>query len=338
MKLDRLVAGAANYLRVSDSYAFLRRIVTKSQIAILAYHRVSPSRDGYYGDMSVSPENFENQIRYLSQNFEVLSLGDLVNLVRLGAVPDKAAAVTFDDGYRDNYVHALPILKKYDIPATVFLATGHIGTGEVFWWDEVWYALCHSATERVDLEGVGSCPLTSEVNELREESITAIVETLKRIPDTRRSSLVEKVISKCKVQIPNDLGEQLMLSWREVEEMNCEGIAFGSHGVHHLLLTDIPLEQVRKEAIQSKNTIQEKLGKEVTAFSYPYGSFNAQVVETVKNAGFAYAVTAGVDKLISPKDDVHLLHRITPDDDFSKFKLMLCGLWGDLNASLGNRI
>lgn len=88
----------------------------------------------------------------------------------------------------------------------------------------------------------------------------------------RRNFLIEKIRDICHVEIPRDLGKELILSWNEVKEMDNSGVAFGAHSVNHPTLTNIPLEQAKNEIIQSKKIIEEKLGKEVTSFSYPHFS------------------------------------------------------------------
>ena len=144
MEIEGLVAATANYTRFLDAYAFLRRRLTKSQVAILLYHRVCPKKDNWsLGPLS--PQSFETQMEYFCRSYEILPLEKLVQSMQSGRpLPEKAVVITFDDGWRDNYVYAYPTLKKYHVPATIFLVTGHIGTGKLFWCDEVRYILWHT--------------------------------------------------------------------------------------------------------------------------------------------------------------------------------------------------
>jgi len=240
--------------------------------------------------------------------------------------------ITFDDGYKDNYLYAYPILKKYHIPATIFLTTGHIGTGKLFWWDKVSYIIQHANVERLSLDELGSYPLQSELDKFHTNSI--ITERLKRLPDERKSVLMEKLADICQVSIPPYLGKELILSWDEVKEMSNDGITFGAHSVNHPILTNLPLERAEQEIIQSRKDIEEKLGQQVTAFAYPNGDFNPRIVELVRNAGFACAVSVLPGKLLSSKDNPYELSRIGAGEDSNKFKVMFSGLWGDLQHIL----
>lgn len=327
MELKALAAFVANRSRFLDAYAFLRRKLTKSQVAILMYHRVSPRPDGWSLE-PLSPPSFEEQAEYFCRNYEMLPLDKLVSYLRQGkALPEKAVAITFDDGYRDNYLHAYPILKKYNIPATVFLTTGCIGTDKLFWWDRVGYLIHHTTVSQLDLAELGSYPLRSELDRFRAGSI--IAKRLKKMPEETKNLLVEKLADICRVEIPPDLARGLILSWDEIMEMNNDGIAFGAHSVTHPILTKIPSEQAQYEITQSKRAIEEKLGQEVTAFSYPNGDFNDSIDKVVRESGYACAVTTAPN-LLTARANPYRLGRIGVGGDFSKLKAVLSGFYGDL--------
>ena len=117
MDVKGLLAAVANHSRFLDAYGFVRRKLTKSQVAILIYHRVSPKQDTWSLE-PLSPQSFEMQMKYFCQNYEIISLDGLVECIKQGKpLPEKAVVITFDDGYKDNYCYARPILKKYHVPA-----------------------------------------------------------------------------------------------------------------------------------------------------------------------------------------------------------------------------
>ncbi len=143
MKVKQLVASAANYTGTLAAYAFLRRKITNSQVAILLYHRISPAEDTYHRPLD--PVSFREQIKYIADNFKILGLEQLAGMIRSGrSLPEKAAVITIDDGYRDSYDYAYPILQEYEVPATVFVVTGNLDNRELFWWDRVEYILKHT--------------------------------------------------------------------------------------------------------------------------------------------------------------------------------------------------
>lgn len=332
MEVKGFVAGAANHLGFLDVYASLRRKLTKSQVAILMYHRVSPKQDNWSFE-PINPQSFERQMQYFCRSCEILSLDKLAQYIQQGkSLPEKAVVITFDDGYKDNYLYAYPILKKYHVPATIFLATGHIGTSKLFWWDKVSYAIQHTRVEELGLNELGSHSLRSELDKSRVNSI--VTERLKKSSDGEKNLLIEKLLQISGVDISADLGKELILSWDEVKEMSNGGIAFGAHSVSHPVLVNMPLEQAKWEIIQSKKDVEEKLAQPVTAFSYPNGDFNAELVNFIKESGFTCAVAVSPCKLITSRDNLYQLSRIAAMEDFNKFKVMFCGLWGDLKSIL----
>jgi len=333
MNITGLVVSSAVRLGILDAYAFLRRRLAKCEIAILLYHRVSPEKDGWSHE-SLSPESFEIQMEYLSRNYKILSLDGLVDFVKSRKPPqEKAVVITFDDGYEDNYLYAYPILRKYHIPATIFLVTGHIDTGDLFWWDKVGYIIQHATINELNLGVLGDYSLKSEGD--RHRATFIITERLKNLWEDRKSVLIKKMLDACHVEIPPDLGKKLILSWKEVKEMANGGVTFGAHSVNHYVLVNVPLEQAKNEVSQSKRDIEERLGKEVSAFSYPNGDYNADIVELVKASGYVCAVSMWPGGLISLKDCVYQLNRIRARENFYKFKATLCGLWGDLQGHIG---
>jgi len=301
-------------------------------MAILIYHRVSPQEDNWSFE-PLSPPSFERQIEYLCRNSELLALDKLVQyLQEEKPLPEKAAVITFDDGYKDNYLYAYPTLKKYHVPATVFLATGHIGTGKLFWWDKVSYVMQNTPMETLDLNKLGIYSLRSKVG--RSRAAFMICEKLTKLSEEEKNLLIEKLLSISGTDIHTDLGKELILSWDEVKEMSNDGIAFGAHSVNHPVLTNLPLAQANWEVLQSKKDIEGKLSRVVTAFSYPNGNFSPELVKTVKENGFTCAVSVSPSKLITSKDSPYELSRIGAVEDLNKFKAKLCGLSGDLQGIL----
>lgn len=332
----------ADCLGLLDAYSFLTEHLTGQQVAIFAYHRVGgpvypwcrPSH------IPVMPQEFENQIRYLCRTCEVIPLNKLVKHMQAKQqiYAGKTVAITFDDGYKDNYTYAYPILKKYNVSATIFLTTGYIGTGELFWWDKVSYVLQQTRLDSLALDEVGTYSLRSTRDRLRAAS--AIVARLKDLPEEKKDMLLKKLVSISRVNLSSNLGKELILSWDEVREMSNNGITIGAHGVTHAALSRLPLEEARSEIIESKRHIEGKLDQAVTAFSYPSGraaDFNEGVREILRESGFAYAVTVAPTSLVSSGTDLYELGRIWPGWNVSTLKFSLSGLMPHLQA-VANRI
>ncbi len=331
LELAAQIAMFASRLGLVDGYRLLRTSLVKSQVAILAYHRVRPQNDIWLLPYLVTTSDFENQLRYLSRAYEFLSLDKLVEYIYEGkSFPKKAVAITFDDGYKDNYTYAYPILKKYHAPATVFLATGNIDNEDLFWWDKVTYVMKRTTLTALELDEIGTYSLRSAGERLRAAS--AIERSLEELPAQKRDFLIERLVSISGVDIPPGLGKEVILSWDEVREMSHNGVGIGAHSVTHPRLTEVPLEQAKDEIMQSKKDIEDRLNQPVIAFSYPLGKISHETARFLKEGGFRCAVT-GFPRMVTPKSDPYELGRIVAGWTFDVFKFFVSGLYSDLYAT-----
>jgi len=298
------------------------------------YHRVCPRKDSW-SLAPIIPEEFEKQIKYLSRNFEIIPLAGLSQLIRQRKnLPAKAVVITFDDGYRDNYIYAYLILKQYRVPATIFLTTGHISSDKLFWWDKVGFVIHHTNESHLNLNVLGDYSLQVQKQVLVSSQI---IERLKRISEENKNRIIDKLVEDAKVNIPSGLARDLILSWDEIKEMCENGIDFGAHTVNHPILANMPLQQAKWEIIQSKKDIEKELGKEINIFSYPNGSFrdfNTDIMDFIKTSEFSCSVSFSSKKLISLNDNILALNRISGGENFDIVKAELSGFWGDAESIL----
>jgi peptidoglycan/xylan/chitin deacetylase (PgdA/CDA1 family) len=318
---------------ILDLYTFIRRKVSGSQVAIIQYHRVGPKSDNW-SISPLSPEIFKKHVEYLSKRYEIVSLDEIARCIRQEkGLRQKAVAITFDDGYLDNYLYAYPILAQYKAPATIFLTTGHISSDKLFWWDKVGYIIQNTSETQIRLDELGSYVVSSIKDKmLAQERIT---EALKKFDEDQKNILINKLMVVAKTHIPDNLSPNLMMSWAQIKEMSENGIVFGAHTINHPILTNISLEQARLEIIESKIEVEKRIGKEVALFSYPNGNYNNKIAELVKNFGFVCAVSTTPQKLLSPRDDVLTLSRLGGGvRNMGMLKIQLSGLLGDLHLSV----
>ena len=305
------------------AFPFVKRR-RKRNCQILTYHRINDEGDSFFPGIPV--KIFEQQMRVLADHFTVCTLDDLIERIKYDDLPESAVAVTFDDGYRDNYTNAFPILRRYSLPATVFLATDAIGTGRQLWHDEVFTAF--RETRVVELTGFGlantKLPLTSLATKL--EAQTEILKHLWSLDSTARQMAIRQVRKVLNVEKSGPEVARFMLSWEEVREMYRDGIQFGAHTVSHPPLSRLQVEDARQEIRRSKSTIENVLNATVNTFAYPSGrrgDFTATTKTLVEEAGFDCAVTtifgnneAGVD--------LYEMRRIAPwGEDAEAFRLRL---------------
>jgi len=321
------IVAALDHLALFDAYGKIRKRLA-NQAAIIMYHRVGPitNDDCYLPPITI--DAFREEIEYLHKNYTIISIDTLISKMNSRQMPKNAVVITFDDGYKDNYTYAYPILEKYGIPATIYLATGGMDTGNLFWFDQLSYLIKNTSAKEINIDGLGRYDLTSE----QSRCLVArhICETLKKKSENEKLALIEKMKDCCQVRIPNDIGFRYYLTWKEIKEM--ELINFGAHTVTHPILTRMPLESAKHEIVKSKLEIEEKTGKKITSFSYPngqIGDMNAQIIDCVKEAGFNSAVSFYPSRLISYKDDPFLLGRVW-GSELHILKMLLCGVYGDL--------
>jgi peptidoglycan/xylan/chitin deacetylase (PgdA/CDA1 family) len=317
------------------AYHFLRSHLVKQQVAVIAYHRIDWADNCPWSLTPITPPEFDREMKYLRRNYNIISADELSTaLSDLNSLPPNTAVVTIDDGYKDVYVNAYPILKKYNIPATVFLATGHIGTGKLFWWDKVGYIIWKTGLDTLDLGELGIYHLNSTGTRLQVAKI--IEKKLKLMPDEQKNESINTLVKLSRVDIPSNFGSELIMSWDEIKEMNRNGIKFGAHTVNHPILARLPLEAARKEIIDSKKHIENELGQEIVTFCYPNGEpndLNDDIEKILENSGFKCAVTTVPAAFVSQGTQPYRLPRIPGTSSLDNFDLLMSGLYLDLSAA-----
>jgi peptidoglycan/xylan/chitin deacetylase (PgdA/CDA1 family) len=290
---------------------------------VLIYHRVHPEPGPFMID-AIPPRRFDRQMEHLAAAYHPLPLEELIERSRNGTVPKGAVAVTFDDGYADNFEHAFPILKRHGIPATVFLVTGCVGTGRVPWHDEVLLAFAATRRGEIRVPGVPASLSLGTVEERRDAAFRALA-ALKPLPEAERLSSIAALRAELG---GGSAGEEsgLMLDWDRVRVMRRAGIRFGSHTETHPILSRVNAERAREEVTRSKREIERELEEEVTLFAYPNGraeDYTDETVALLRDAGYRAAVTTsfGVNEA---GDDPFRWRRGTPwEGDPARFALKL---------------
>ena len=272
---------------------------TTPGLLVLTYHRISERPDPT-DPLKISVSMFENQIRFLKANYSIVSTHDLSDAITgVRKLPDKACLITFDDGWQDNYTMGLPVLKKYRVPALIFLSTDYIGTGKLFWQVRLRTMLNQEVMNSSFVENVGS----HWPHELAEK-----IRALCRLPVKQRGDLINDLIECLKVfslkqiedLVPCSVGHPMkeanesngaMLSWDQVTEMSKKDISFGSHARSHEILTHLKENDLRDELIGSKAILENKLGQPVHFIAYPNGDYNKFTLRMAKEVGFQAGFT-----------------------------------------------
>lgn len=282
-----------------------------SCLSILTYHRVLPELDPMRPG-EPDPQRFRRQMARLRRFFTPIALPDAVQALKRGErLPQRAVAVTFDDGYADNLTVALPILREFGIPATVFVAAGFLDGGRM-WNDTVIEAVRSRSEGAWDLSDIGLGILTVGEDEQKYQLAENMLEAIKHRPSEERMTAVAR-IAEGGGRLPDDL----MLTSEQLRELRTASIHIGAHTVSHPILTSLSAEASRREITESKVALERILSDEVSLFAYPNGKYgrdwNDAHAAMVRDAGYEGAVTT--DSGVSSVDtDAYRLPRFIPWD------------------------
>jgi sugar transferase (PEP-CTERM/EpsH1 system associated) len=306
---------AARALRYSG-LTWIRGATERHSLTILAYHRVLPLPESLlypFQSMVMPRDLFEQQIAHLRQHYTMLPLAEAVDRLRSRDLPPRAVSVTFDDGYRDNFECALPILRKYGIPAIFFVVTGALDGKSRFMWDEV-----VSRIRQIRDEGTAEGLLREPIPDWLAEKLRLllagipagrvgeqVVRDMNRIPLRERDTALAALR---RVTPDSAYADPPILGWDEVREMRRAGMLFGAHTMSHPFLDELDLDAARIEIEGSIRTLGERLGEPVTLFSYPRGRFKEHVKPLLKASGIEAAVTTDLGRN-SPGVDLYELRR-----------------------------
>ncbi len=273
----------------------------------MTYHCFLPedsdSRRYVQSGMVISPKVFAGQLEFLKRKFTIIPLETLAEALKSGtAVPAKALALTVDDGWRDNYIYAFPIIKKHGVPLTIFLTADYIGGDRPLWFYRAKKIIADSGVSRARLEqylnrydkaGARDVSRHSPISDYAagdKDPADWFIGRLKELKPSIIDSLLQEVAEDAGIAESELSGESMMMTWAELREMAAAGVDFGSHGCTHRILTNLPKEEIEWELVESKNKIRENLGIEVKAFSYPNGDFDSLVLGMTARADYSYAV------------------------------------------------
>lgn len=256
----------------------------RDALTILCYHRVLPQdrRQQYFDPgLVVTPDTFEAHCKALSRHFNVITLKEGLAAWQQGLESSKPrAAITFDDGYRDNETYAVPILAKYGLRATFYVVSGLVGSEERPWYDRAGRALMHLGRNAADEVG-------------RAKALTP----------SERSEWVSALEVQAGTATPHH--DDLIMDEAALRRLVAAGHEIGSHTVTHPLLDQLAETELDYEVLRSRVMLETATGAAVVGFSYPNGNLNLPVKAVVTRGQYKYAVSAAPG--VNRRKDVDIL-------------------------------
>ncbi len=264
---------------------------------VLGYHRVITEQqaesDGVHSALWITPEGLESQIRWMRSVGEIVDYSRIVDI----AIPNDRPlfALTFDDGWKDNYEQALPILKHYQVPALIFLATEAVSSGALFWPEDISTKTkrlladgCEPQVHAALLEYWPEKALGNRVKKLNSMAMVELwIEALKLVSESERRQRIDDYYRR--LRLSSTPLEGYIMGWYEAREMLKHGISFGSHTHHHTILKGLPSEKIESELRHSRSLIADKLQIEVDSFCFPNARYSGKEGEILARCGYRYA-------------------------------------------------
>jgi peptidoglycan/xylan/chitin deacetylase (PgdA/CDA1 family) len=293
---------------------------------VLVYHRVR-ERGLDPWNLTIDPEIFSGQMEVLARDWTPLSLAELVEGFSQRRLPERAVAVTFDDGYADNLDVAAPILLEHKIPATLFVATELIDSGGPLWWDELASLLLEPVRlpRTLTLSSRNGNQWTIPPVGADEPKTAVSTQPWEARPGTRLRAFYEVWLALRELDPPmreaalDEIADwsdsprpagRVLLTWEQVRELaGFPGLELGAHTLTHPVLPSCSHEGARAEIIGSADRLRAEAGVDVEQFAYPFGAWSPSVARLVADLGFnaAYTTDGGA---ISWNTPPHALPRV----------------------------
>ena len=272
---------------------------------------------------------------FLSKYRRVVPLSEVVDQITKGTSPSAGTVcITFDDGYLDNLTIAAPILEKYKLPATLFLATGYIERGESQWADVLFCVLRRRTVDKLRIASLASREiiLTSETS--RKAVRTMLHRLLLEGTNQERAQLLREIERqlKPKLHVP-----RLTLNWDDVRELRRRYPFFeiGGHTRDHIDLRTQRGEIARSEIRGCADDLRRELSMEPQHFSFPYGRWCPETREIVVASGWQSAVAAGSNVRIGKASDKFAMPRVDAPRIMTDFRFKTSGAYPGVFSMLG---
>jgi peptidoglycan/xylan/chitin deacetylase (PgdA/CDA1 family) len=294
-KTERL----AGFSEISGLGTLIRRLGLWSGIVVFGYHRVGFVDESYdAGIWDASPPVFEDTLRFLKREFDVIGPDELQTAVSRGR--GRYVLLTFDDGYRDNFDEAFPILKRHGLPATFFVTTGFLDRRQIAWWDEIAWMIHTSPRSELRPNGWLDRRLDLRPEE-RKRATSYLIDHYKQLPRGSTGAFLDALAEATESGRHHGNAHEFWMTWDNVRDLRAAGMHIGGHTVNHPLLTQLSADEQEEELAGCKTRIQAELGEPMRYFAYPYGgrdSFDENTRRSLAEHGveLAFSMSSGYQR------------------------------------------
>ena len=305
------MVGQTNNMMIRLPLQLLSPGGARAKLNTFIFHRVLPTPDHIFPN-EVDAKRFDEMLGWITQWFNVLPLDEAIARLQKNSLPPRAAAITLDDGYEDNYSVAMPLLKKHDVSATFFIATGFLNGGRM-WNDSVIEAIRRTTKRSLDLTSIGLDTIpVSNIHEKRA-AIAKVIGALKYEQFDARRTKSDSLGQLAGIELPTDL----MMTPEQVHQMRAQGMGIGAHTVNHPILARIDLKSAEQEILNSKDFLEGLIKEPIKLFAYPNGKlgqdYGPEHAALAQKLGFAASVATNWGAA-SNRSDPFNIPRFTPWD------------------------
>jgi peptidoglycan/xylan/chitin deacetylase (PgdA/CDA1 family) len=320
---------------ISSLYA---RLQPRSVATILMYHSIPAEQEAQWMDPynCLSAKTFENQMKFLAQHRQVISIEQLIQQLEKGEpIRRGTVVITFDDGYRNNFTIAAPILAKYNLPATIYLATGYIDTQQNQWIDTLYTAFRSASKHRLNLSSWEDQRLKEwnlAEQKQREQAYSEIADYLIEADTAERLDLLNEIDQQL---APTAYPPRLTLTWDEVRQLQQQypNITLGVHTSNHLDLSTHS-EKTAQEMELSIEHMATATGIRPKHLSFPYNRYNAQAQAQVAAAQISSAVAIASDPVVRLNTSCYALPRLAAPQSMLLLRSWTNGGFPDISQRL----
>ncbi|MEM6485300.1 MAG: polysaccharide deacetylase family protein [Pseudomonadota bacterium] len=281
---------------------------------VFTFHRIGDAEKADFDPnvFSCSASGFTDVVEFIKREFDVLDLGDVrEQQTKSKAAPHcapRAALITFDDGYVDNFETAVPLLRELDVPATFFISVS-MANGVLPWWDVVAYWVRRSTTGTLRLNGT-----QIDLSQNRDAAIRPILRAFKH--ETDNLDLKLERYRELLAPAGDPPSGRITMNWEQIQQVANSGFSVASHTMTHPILAHLDEGEQRRELAESKSVLEEQLGRSINSVAFPVGgddTFSQVTMDLAKESGYEFAFTSlpGINRWGQFND--HRLHRISVD-------------------------